>query len=80
MIMQENRSFDHYFGTFRGADGIPGLAATGFSAVYSRPAEPDRRVLTSPSMSAATRTSEALTPFLPRKGTWTAESGSAHGM
>ena len=26
MIMQENRSFDHYFGTFRGADGIPGLA------------------------------------------------------
>ncbi len=26
IIMQENRSFDHYFGTFRGADGIPGLA------------------------------------------------------
>ena len=24
--MQENRSFDHYFGTYRGADGIPGLA------------------------------------------------------
>ena len=24
--MQENRSFDHYFGTFPGADGIPGLA------------------------------------------------------
>ncbi|MGN6796145.1 MAG: alkaline phosphatase family protein, partial [Streptosporangiaceae bacterium] len=23
MIMQENRSFDHYFGTFPGADGIP---------------------------------------------------------
>jgi phospholipase C len=26
VIMQENRSFDQYFGTFRGADGIPGLA------------------------------------------------------
>src|ERR1700682_1259665 len=23
MIMQENRSFDHYFGTYPGADGIP---------------------------------------------------------
>ncbi len=23
MVMQENRSFDHYFGTFSGADGIP---------------------------------------------------------
>ncbi len=26
VIMQENRSFDHYFGTFPGADGIPGMA------------------------------------------------------
>ncbi len=26
VIMQENRSFDTYFGTFPGADGIPGLA------------------------------------------------------
>jgi phospholipase C len=26
VIMQENRSFDSYFGTFPGADGIPGLA------------------------------------------------------
>jgi phospholipase C len=26
IIMQENRSFDSYFGTFPGADGIPGLA------------------------------------------------------
>jgi phospholipase C len=23
IIMQENRSFDHYFGTFPGAEGIP---------------------------------------------------------
>ena len=23
IIMQENRSFDHYFGTYPGADGIP---------------------------------------------------------
>jgi phospholipase C len=26
IIMQENRSFDHYFGTFPGAIGIPGVA------------------------------------------------------
>jgi phospholipase C len=26
IIMQENRSFDNYFGTYQGADGIPGLA------------------------------------------------------
>jgi phospholipase C len=26
VIMQENRSYDQYFGTFPGADGIPGLA------------------------------------------------------
>ncbi len=26
VIMQENRSFDSYFGTYRGAEGIPGLA------------------------------------------------------
>jgi phospholipase C len=26
VIMQENRSFDQYFGTFPGAEGIPGLA------------------------------------------------------
>jgi phospholipase C len=26
IVMQENRSFDHYFGTFPGARGIPGLA------------------------------------------------------
>ena len=26
IIMQENRSFDDYFGTYPGADGIPGLA------------------------------------------------------
>ncbi len=26
IIMQENHSFDNYFGTYPGADGIPGLA------------------------------------------------------
>jgi phospholipase C len=29
IIMQENRSFDSYFGTYPGADGIPGLAGNG---------------------------------------------------
>ncbi|HEV3129235.1 MAG TPA: alkaline phosphatase family protein [Solirubrobacteraceae bacterium] len=37
IIMQENRSFDQYFGTFPGADGIPGLA----SNPGTRPCAPD---------------------------------------
>ncbi len=31
IIVQENRSFDHYFGTFPGADGIPTYPDGGFS-------------------------------------------------
>ena len=31
VIMQENRSFDHYFGTYPGADGIPLLPDGGFA-------------------------------------------------
>src|SRR5271169_1267765 len=31
IIMQENRSFDHYFGTFPGAEGIPTDAAGNFT-------------------------------------------------
>lgn len=30
-IVQENRSFDHYFGTYPGADGIPRKAGGGFA-------------------------------------------------
>ena len=29
VIMQENRSFDQYFGTFPGADGIPMMSTVG---------------------------------------------------
>jgi len=36
IIMQENRSFDSYFGTFPGADGIPGLAGNPGSIPCSR--------------------------------------------
>jgi len=32
VIMQENRSFDHYFGTYPGADGIPKTAGGAFAA------------------------------------------------
>jgi phospholipase C len=39
IIMQENRSFDSYFGTFPGADGIPGLAGN----PGSEPCLPDPR-------------------------------------
>jgi phospholipase C len=34
IIMQENRSFDHYFGTFPGAEGIP-VDASGNPTVYN---------------------------------------------
>ena len=35
-IVQENRSFDHYFGTFPGADGIPMKAGRPASASPTR--------------------------------------------
>jgi phospholipase C len=38
IIMQENRSFDHYFGTFPGADGIPLLPDGGFAPCVPDPA------------------------------------------
>jgi Phosphoesterase family len=37
IIMQENRSFDQYFGTYPGADGIPGVAGNPGTV----PCEPD---------------------------------------
>src|SRR5579875_2155431 len=40
VIMQENRSFDSYFGTYPGADGIPGLAGNPGTV----PCVPDPRV------------------------------------
>ncbi|HEY8017920.1 MAG TPA: alkaline phosphatase family protein [Actinomycetota bacterium] len=38
VIVQENRSFDHYFGTFPGADGIPRLADGRFAPCIPDPA------------------------------------------
>lgn len=37
VIMQENRSFDHYFGTYPGADGLPTNPDGGFSACLPNP-------------------------------------------
>ena len=37
-VVQENRSFDHYFGTFPGADGIPRLPDGGFAPCLPDPA------------------------------------------
>jgi phospholipase C len=37
VIFQENRSFDHYFGTFPGADGIPLLPDGGFAVCLPDP-------------------------------------------
>ena len=42
-IVLENRSFDHYFGTFPGADGIPMDANGSADGVLARP-DPARRV------------------------------------
>ena len=41
IIMQENRSFDSYFGTYPGADGIPGLAGNPGAV----PCSPDSKTL-----------------------------------
>src|SRR5437588_11263853 len=38
VIMQENRSFDHYFGTFPGADGFPRTASGEFAVCVPNPA------------------------------------------
>src|SRR5437763_15903376 len=38
VIMQENRSFDHYFGTYPGADGFPRNANGDFAACSPNPA------------------------------------------
>src|ERR671937_48410 len=38
VIMQENRSFDHYFGTYPGADGFPRNADGGFAVCVPNPA------------------------------------------
>ena len=37
VIMQENRSFDHYFGTFPGADGLPRDAQGQFTVCNPNP-------------------------------------------
>src|SRR5437667_902581 len=38
VIMQENRSFDHYFGTYPGADGFPRDANGAFAVCVPNPA------------------------------------------
>ena len=39
VIMQENRSFDHYFGTYPGADGFPRTPDGGFAVCVPDPAK-----------------------------------------
>src|SRR5256886_6163865 len=39
VIMQENRSFDHYFGTYPGADGFPRAADGDFAVCVPDPAK-----------------------------------------
>ena len=53
IIMQENRSFDSYFGTYPGADGIPGLA--GNPGTLPCVPDPDRKTCESPFHDATDR-------------------------
>jgi phospholipase C len=53
IIMQENRSFDSYFGTYPGADGIPGLA--GNPGTLPCIPDPDRKTCQSPYHDARNR-------------------------
>jgi phospholipase C len=53
IIMQENRSFDSYFGTYPGADGIPGLA--GNPGTLPCVPDPDRNTCESPYHDATDR-------------------------
>src|SRR5256885_5267383 len=39
VIMQENRSFDHYFGTYPGADGFPRTPSGDFAVCVPDPAK-----------------------------------------
>jgi len=41
VIMQENRSFDHYFGTYPGADGFPRTASGEFAVCVPDPVKGD---------------------------------------
>jgi phospholipase C len=54
VIMQENRSFDQYFGTYPGADGIPGLAGNAGSV----PCVPD-----------PAQTAQCVSPFVDHNDT-----------
>ena len=71
MIMQENRSFDSYFGTYPGANGIP---------VGHLRAGPDQRRLrprpstTPPTRTAAARTAPKRRPPTSTAAAWTASS------
>ena len=77
IIMQENRSFDSYFGTYPGADGIPmrGTAVDGVRA------EPGPLGAPGPTMTRPTSTAAARTarPRWPTSTTarWTGSSRSA---
>ncbi len=53
IIMQENRSFDSFFGTYPGADGIPGLAGNPGKLPCSE--DPKRRICVTPFHDAANR-------------------------
>ena len=64
IIMQENRSFDSYFGTFPGADGIPmsnGAATVCVPDPATRQLR-QRRTTTRPTSTAAARTAQPTPP------------------
>ena len=75
VIMQENRSFDSYFGTFPGADGIP--MRHGRPVACLRPAAGAAATTctsTTPTSTAAARTTSATSPPTSTAARWTASS------
>ena len=77
-IVQENRSFDHYFGTFPGADGIP-MKRGRVRRVRPRPGDRRRaRARTTPtnSSTSAARTRPTTRSATSTAAAWTASSSS----
>src|SRR5215469_12578581 len=73
VIMQENRSFDHYFGTCPGADGNPMRNGDPVVCVPDRKTEP----ALNPTMVPTIGTAEARTGEAPRLRMWMGARGTA---
>ena len=75
IIMQENRSFDSYFGTYPGADGIPMRSGTPSVCVPDRiTAAVNDRFMTQTIATMADRTAPAMLAQILTAAQWTGSS------